>query len=443
MKIIGNCSLVTLDETLPFLANGAILEDNGKIISIAQTETLLKAFPDAEFINMHNKLVIPGLLNTHMHLYSTFARGYGFSGATPRTFVDILKQIWWKLDRNLSTYDEIFYSALVALLEGIKSGTTSIIDHHASFGMVDGSLDILEEALNKTGVRGVLAYEVSDRWGVELAKQSILENVRFIKKEKDRNSVAASFGLHASLTLSDYTLRLAKEYESSLNSGFHVHIAEGIEDVEDSLERSGKRVLFRLNDFGILGSKTLAVHCVHIDSKEIEILRETETMVVHNPESNMNNAVGVPPVLEMDNEGIVVGLGTDGYTPSMLESVKVAYILPKLVYRDPQVGWKLAKKMLFENNSKIFSKFFRAPLGVIKEGAYADFVALDYYPPTPLNSDNFFGHLIFGLRDSAVSSVFINGEAVLDNHKFTKFDEEEIMKKSMEVARTLWRKMES
>jgi putative selenium metabolism protein SsnA len=441
MKIIGNCTLITLDNERSFIENGAILEDSGKIIAIGSTEDVRMDNPKAEFLNMNGKLVFPGFLNTHTHLYSTFARGFGFGGASPSTFLDILKEIWWKLDKNLTTEEEIYYSAMVPLLEGIKSGTTSIIDHHASFGMINGSLDILEKVLLETGVRGVLAYEVSDRWGKELADESINENVRFIKKIKNKDFISASFGLHASITLSDDVLNRVKAYEKTLNSGFHVHVAEGIEDVDDSLRRSGKRVVERLNDFGILGDRTLAVHCVHINEMEIELLKNTSTMVVYNPESNMNNAVGVPPVLEMDKEGIPVGLGTDGYTPSMLESLKVSYILLKLNYLDPRVGGDLSKKMLFETNRKIFSKFFDSPLGIFKVGGYADIVVLDYYPPTPLDENNFFGHLIFGLRENSVHTVIINGDIVLENHKLTKFDEEEIMSKSKEVAKKFWEKM--
>jgi putative selenium metabolism protein SsnA len=443
MKIFGNGTLITLDDSCPFLENGAILEENGKILAVDKTEKLINDNSDAEFINLAGMLVVPGFLNSHMHLYSTFARGFGFGGANPYTFLQILKEIWWKLDKNLTTENEIHYSAIVPLLEGIKSGTTAIIDHHASFGMIDGSLDILEQALLKTNVRGVLAYEVSDRWGNELANKAVNENVRFIRKPKDNNKIAASFGLHASMTLSDDMLLRVKEEERTLHSGFHVHVAEGVEDLNDSLNRSSKRVVERLNTFGILGDKTLAIHCVHVNAKEIDILKETRTMVVHNPESNMNNAVGVPPILEMDKAGITIGLGTDGYTPSMLESVKVAYILPKLHYHDPRVGGEFSKKMLLENNRKIFSKFFARPIGIIKVGAFADFIALDYHPPTPLSDDNFFGHLIFGIRENDVHTVVINGDVVLDNHKFTNFDEKEVMSKAREVAKEFWEKMGS
>jgi cytosine/adenosine deaminase-related metal-dependent hydrolase len=154
----------------------------------------------------------------------------------------------------------------------------------------------------------------------------------------------------------------------------------------------------------------------------------------------MNNGVGVAPILEMDKAHILLGLGTDGYTPSMIESVKVAYILPKLHYRDPRVGSDLARRMLFENNSSIASRFFNRKVGVIEKDAYADLVVLDYNPPTPVDGNNFFYHLIFGIRDNAVKDVFVHGELLVKDQKLTKIDEEEVSRKSIEVAKKFWRK---
>jgi putative selenium metabolism protein SsnA len=448
MKIIGNASILTLGKK-GFIQDGAILIDGEIIKEVGETNDLKSRFPEAEFIDAEHRLVMPGFLNAHMHLYSTFARGMALKGDPPKTFGEILKKLWWKLDKNLSTKDEIYYSAIVPLLEGIKTGTTGILDHHASFGLIDGSLDIIEKAALDAGVRSVLCYETSDRWGKEARDASIRENIRFIRKKLSNTATepetltAATFGMHASLTLSDETLELSKSEAEPLGVGFHIHVAEGEEDVEDSLKKSGMRVVERLQKFGILGDRTLAIHCIHINEKEIGILKETNTMVVHNPESNMNNAVGVAPILEFFKKDILTGLGTDGYTPSMFESVKVAYILPKLHYKDPRVGGNESQKMLFENNRKIFAKFFNRPVGVIEEGAYADIIMLDYFPPTPFNVNNAFYHLIFGMRDNMVNTTIINGKVVMRNHELTEIDEKEIMAKAKEVAKKFWEKMEN
>jgi putative selenium metabolism protein SsnA len=439
VKVLYNGKIITLGSEA-YIENGAIAIENGIIVEVGSTQSILSKYKDAELYDLDGRFVIPGFINTHMHLYSTFARGFGFGGASPYTFKEILELIWWKLDKFLDTEEEIYYSALMPAIEGLKSGTTTIIDHHASFGLIDGSLDIVENALKEVGIRGVLAYETSDRWGRELSEKSIKENERYIRKEKNKDFFNALFGLHASFTLENETLEKVSAIAKSLNVGFHIHVAEGIEDVEHALKTSGKRTVERLNDFGILGKDTLAIHCININEKEIEILKDTRTTVVHNPESNMNNGVGVAPILEMDKAHILLGLGTDGYTPSMIESVKVAYILPKLHYRDPRVGSDLARRMLFENNSSIASRFFNRKVGVIEKDAYADLVVLDYNPPTPVDGNNFFYHLIFGIRDNAVKDVFVHGELLVKDQKLTKIDEEEVSRKSIEVAKKFWRK---
>ena len=443
MRLLGNGEIITLNSKNQFIHDGAILIDGNRIIDLGDTEVLKSKYPHVEYFNLDHRLLIPGFLNSHMHLYSTFARGMPLKGAPPVRFKEILEKLWWKLDKNLATEEEIYYSALVPLIEGVRSGTTGIIDHHASFGHILGSLDILEKATMNVGVRSVLCYETSDRWGKDLSKLSIEENSRFIEKtKKTKNSlIAATFGLHASLTLSDKTLEECAVEAKRLNVGFHVHVAEGIEDIEDSIKKSKKRVVERLNDFGIFSDKTLAIHCVHINKDEIEILAETGTMVVNNPESNMNNAVGVPPLIEMYNKGIKIGLGTDGYTPSMLESAKVAYILPKLYYGDPRAGNEIVENMIFKNNRIFFEKFFNNPIGIIEKGAFADIVVLDYFPPTPLNQNNLFYHIIFGIRENAINSVIINGDFIFESGKFTRIDEQEVNYKAHAIAEKFWEKM--
>ncbi|AYO29237.1 putative aminohydrolase SsnA [Biomaibacter acetigenes] len=454
MVIIGNAAVLTLDKEKPLLHDGAVTMEKHIVKELGNTREIRQKYPEAEFMDAGGRLVMPGFLNCHMHLYSTFARGMALKGAPPASFGQILEKLWWKMDRLLSKEEEIYYSALVPLIEGIKCGTTGILDHHASFGLVDGCLDILERAAEDAGVRAVLCYETSDRWGKELRDASIRENVRFIHKMRGKNQdqadsiynkdslVAATFGLHASLTLSDETLEKCAAEAQSLGAGFHIHVAEGIEDVEDSLKKSGKRVVERLNSFGILGDRTLAIHCVHVDENEMEILRDTGTMVVHNPQSNMNNAVGISPMLDFFKKEILTGLGTDGYTPSMFESAKSAYVLHKLAQRDPRVGGEETRRMLFENNSRIFGRLFEKPVGVIKPGALADIIILDYYPPTPLSEGNLFYHLIFGMRENMVSTAIVGGKIVMKDHQLTELDEEKIMAKSRELAAKFWRKME-
>lgn len=442
MLLIANGTVLTLGQSNRVIENGGVLIEERKIKEVGSTPDLKTRFPDAEFINARGRLIMPGMINTHMHLYSTFARGMDAKSKPPQNFGDILEGLWWKLDKLL-TLDDVYYSGLTPLIECIKTGTTTIIDHHASPMAVTGSLATLAKAAEEMGVRAAFCYEVSDRDGDEIAQEGIKENADFIAacQAKPDPMVAAMFGLHASLTLSDQTLAKCVKEAERLGAGFHVHVAEGKEDLEDSLSKYGMRVVERLEKLGVLGPKTLAVHCVHINEHEIELLRASQTQVVHNPESNMGNAVGVTPVLTMLREGIKVGLGTDGYTCDMFESGKVANVLHKHAAANPSVAWAEVPQMLYGNNPEIASNLFGGKFGELTEGAWADVIVVDYVPPTPLGPDNWSGHLLFGVSGRSVETTVINGRVRMLNRKLIDIDEEGIGERSRELAQALWNRI--
>ncbi|MHB1654180.1 MAG: putative aminohydrolase SsnA [Desulfitobacteriaceae bacterium] len=440
MFLIGNGTVLTLGQKNRVITNGAILIEDKTIREVGHTGDLRARFPAAEFIDARGKLIMPGMINTHMHLYSTFARGMDAKSKPPRSFRDILEGLWWKLD-NVLTLEDVYYSALVPLIECIKTGTTTIVDHHASPKAVRGSLSILAKAAKETGVRGAFCYEVSDRDGEEIAQEGIRENADFISTCLAARDpmVTGLFGLHASLTLSDRTLEQCRE--AAGETGFHVHVAEGIEDLEDSMAKSGLRVVERLNKFGILGPKTIAAHCIHINDREIELLKESQTQVVHNPESNMGNAVGTAPVLKMLDQGVQVGLGTDGYTCDMFESAKVANILQKHAAADPSVGWAEVPQMLYGNNPHMAGRLFGGVFGELTEGAWADVIVVDYVPPTPMDTLNWAGHLLFGVSGRAVETTVINGRVRMLNRDLLDIDEEAVYARARELARSIWQRI--
>ena len=247
--------------------------------------------------------------------------------------------------------------------------------------------------------------------------------------------------MHAAFTLSDKSLDMCREAMEGLDAGYHIHTSEGIDDLYNSLRNHGKRVVERLMDFDILSDKTIAVHCVHVNSREMEILKQTNTNVVHNPESNMGNAVGCSPVLEFIKRGINVGLGTDGYTSDMMESMKVGNIIHKHNLCDPNVGFNEVSSMAFDNNRKISAKYFNKEVGALKEGAYGDVIIVDYNPLTPLNENNINGHIIFGMSGRCVTDTIINGKVVMRNRVINTVEEEKIFSKSRELAQKLWERI--
>jgi putative selenium metabolism protein SsnA len=430
--------VVTLNRSDEIIPRGAVLVRDGRIDDVGPAETLRRAHPEVEIVDQGG-LVMPGLICAHMHLYSTMARGMALKDEAPANFMQILERLWWRLDRALREED-ILYSALVTLMACIRHGTTTIIDHHASPGRIGGSLDILAEAVRRAGLRASLCYEVSDRGGPQEAQAGIDENVRFIERCRREQDplLGASFGLHASFTLSEETLGRCVQAAAGLDSGFHLHVAEDAADVRDALENYGKSAVQRLADAGILGPQTLAIHCVHVDDEDIEILRETRTNVVHNPQSNCNNGVGVAPVLAMMSRGVRVGLGSDGFTADMFDEIRTANILHKLDRRDPRVAYGEVPRMVFDNNRHIAGLFFGQPLGIIEPGAAADLIVLEYDPATPLNGDSFWGHLLFGIAGVRVSTTLVGGKILMRNGELTGLDEAEICAHSRELAQKVW-----
>lgn len=438
MQIIGNGRLITRDAALPFLENGAVVID-GKTIKEVGDFTVMKAkYPGAEFIDARGGVIMPAFINAHEHIYSAMARGLSVKGYDPKGFLDILDGMWWTIDRHL-TLEQTRQSAMATYIDSIKNGVTTVFDHHASYGAITGSLFAIEDAARELGVRTCLCYEVSDRDGEEKMKAGVYENEAFIKHAltDESDMIAGMFGLHAQFTLSDKTLELCAAHKPE-GVGYHIHVAEGIEDLHDSLRKYGKRIVNRLMDMDILGPKTLTAHCIYVNPQEMELLKATDTMVVHNPESNMGNACGCPPTMEIFRKGILTGLGTDGYTHDMLESMKVANVLHKHNSCNPNEAWAEVPAILFDGNAKIAGRYFKTPVGVLKTGAAADVIVADYNPLTPMDATNVNGHILFGMTGRHVVTTVCNGKVLMKDRELLVADEEKAMADCRQEAAKLW-----
>lgn len=442
MLLIGNGRIITQDKNNPYIENGCVAIKDTVIIEIGNNEALKEKYREAEFIDAKGKVIMPGMINTHMHIYSAFARGMASKGPEPKGFLDILENLWWRLDKGL-TLEDVKYSAYTTYIDCIKNGVTTVFDHHSSPKAVEGSLFAIGEVAKELGIRSCLCYETSDRDGQETLEAGIKENVDFIKSvnNEEEELLKGMFGMHASFTLSDKSLEMCKEAMSGIEAGYHIHAAEGIDDLYHSLKNHGKRVIQRLMDFDILSDKTIAVHCIHVNSAEMDIIKEINTNVVHNPESNMGNAVGCSPVIEFMKRGINVGLGTDGYTSDMFESIKVGNIIHKHNLCNPNVGWSEIPTMVFENNRKISSKYFKREIGILKDGAYGDVIIVDYDPLTPLNESNINSHITFGMVGRNITHTIINGKVVMKDRKIIGIDEKKIFTKSRKLAGSLWNRI--
>ena len=441
MFLIGNGRLFTRDEKNSFFENGAVVWKDNTIVEVGDFETLKKKYADAEFIDAKGGVIHPAFINTHEHIYSALARGLSIKGYAPNGFLEILDGLWWTIDRNLDN-NLTKLSAEATYLECIKNGVTTIFDHHASFGEISGSLFAIEEAARDFGVRSVLCYEISDRDGKEKAHAAIKENVDFAKHAlslKD-DFIKGMMGMHASFTISDETMELCRK-EKPKEIGYHIHVAEDILDLHRCLKEHGKRIVDRLYDWDVLGEKTLLAHCIYVNPHEMDLIRDTNTMVVHNPESNMGNACGCPPTMEIVHKGILTGLGTDGYTHDMIESWKVANVLHKHHLVDPGAAWAEVPEMLFQGNARIANRYFEKKLGVLEKGAAADIIITDYIPPTPMNAGNLNGHMLFGMNGRSVVTTVGNGKILMKNRELQGIDEERCLAKIREGAARLEKKI--
>ena len=441
--LITNGRIVTFGQANEIIEKGAVRIEGALITDVGDAAKLKAAYPEDKVVDAGGQLVMPGNICGHTHFYGAFARGMAIPGDPPRDFPEILGKLWWRLDRALLEED-VKYSALVCLVDAIKHGTTTLIDHHASPSAIDGSLDLIAEAVTGAGLRASLCYEVTDRNGRDEARAGIAENVRFAESQiaNRKSQIAASFGLHASLTLSDETLTGCVAAAGDLGSGFHIHAAEGIADQEDSLRRSGKRVIERLHDAGILGPKSILAHCIHVDAWEMEILRDTGTWVTHQPRSNMNNAVGVAPVETMLRGGVKVGMGNDGFSNNMWAEWKAAYLVHKLWHGDPRRanGYDVMQ-MAVTNNAALARVFWPdAPVGELSPGAYADLILVDYHPFTQLTAGNLPWHILFGFEASAVTSTMVAGKWLMRDRELLTLDEAAITAKARELSTQTWKR---
>ena len=382
---------------------GGLLCDEGQILALGPDTALATQASDAQVIDAGGRIVTPGFINAHMHLYSTLSRGMGLKDPPPENFNQILERLWWRLDKVLSL-DDLRPSAELPMIDALRAGVTTLIDHHASPGAVEGSLDVLADAATRAGLRLSTCYEVSDRDGEAILRAGIAENLRFAQSVAHHPMLRGMFGLHAQFTLSDASLDACAEAASELGLPFHVPVAEAKSDAEDARKRGAIGAVGRLHARGCLPPGSLAIHCVHTGPEEWALLKEAQVSVVHNPQSNMNNAVGAAAVDAMMAAGVPVGIGTDGMQADVRQDMRAAFLLGHHRTADPRTMWGELGQAL-DTNRRIASAQFGCKLGVLEEGAAADLVV---YAGSLVNPA-----LLEGIRAACHDSAALDLEAIM------------------------------
>jgi putative selenium metabolism protein SsnA len=435
LVLSGGTVVTALDP--PSVTFGSIAIRDGRVAAVEGVVP-----PAASSIDCTGCLVIPGNVCTHHHLYSSLARGMPYRLEPPETFVQILQRVWWRLDRALDP-SSILWSAWLGGADALLAGTTTIVDHHASPSAIEDSLEWVDRGLRGLGVRRILCYEVTDRDGLDTAAAGLEETHRRLKEQiSDAQGLGrirrTMVGAHASFTMSPETLAACVSLANDFDVGIHVHVAEDAADQRDAEARFGRRVVERLADAGALTERSLLAHCVHVDDREIDLIRDSRAWVAHNPRSNMSNRVGRAPVARL---GERVALGTDGIGGDLFAESQAAY------WRghedDPSISPSLVLDRLAAGATFAGLGFGEPLLGRIEPGAPADLVVLDYDPPTPLSAENLAGHWVFGLSASHVRDVVVDGSVVVRERRLLQGGEGDPGAFSQAAAQDLWERMDA
>ncbi len=384
-------------------------------------------------IDGSGSMVLPGLINGHTHIYSTLARGIELP-FNPKSFKDILDQLWWKFDRVLEKED-CYISGLVYGIESIKCGVTTLIDHHASGSDIVGTLNVIKKAIcDDLGMRGVFCFETSDRFDLN---KCIEENISFSKTSN--SNYCGVFGMHASMSLSEDSLAVINEKKGNLP--IHVHVAESIEDVADSLLKYDKTVIERFDNHNILAPKSILAHCVHINDTEARLLKESNVFVALNPTSNMNNCVGLPDWKLLKKYAVPCIVGTDGLGSNIVrEFLNLNYTM-KNKYKEFQIFTLEDLREVISNSYNYVSQLFNFKIGRIQNGYVSDFVVVPYNAITEITDSNVFSHVFYGLFDNfKPKDVFCKGVPLMENYKLYA-DEKEIYEKSLLISSKIWNKL--
>jgi putative selenium metabolism protein SsnA len=417
------------------ISGGAVVWQGERIAAVGPEPELKQKFRGARYLDAHGGLILPGLINLHHHFYSALARGLD-PGTPLRNFTEVLDRLWWRLDRALDR-ETMHLSAQLSAADCIRWGCTTVFDHHASPTCLAGSLDAIAEAVKEAGLSAVLCYEVTDRNGHAQARAGIEENLRFIHAHQKDPRLRGVVGLHASFTLRDDTLAEVAE-RRPVNTGCHLHVAEDPVDVEASRQAFGLGPVQRLERFALLDKRSLLAHGIHLQPEDYATIARHDAIIVHNPESNANNAVGHLDVANVASHGCLVGLGTDGMSSAMLRALRAAFLLQRATRSAPAKAFDALVELL-TNNARAARRFFDEPLlGELAPSAPADVIVVDAPTPTPLQRENLFAHLVYGVSEAPVRHTVARGRVLLEDFQHKTIDPGALAARARALAPGLW-----
>ena len=415
-----------------YIENGYVIFDKNIIEVGKMSEFKNNGY---SLIDGKGQLLLPNFVCAHSHIYSIFARGLSLP-FNPTNFQEILDQMWWKLDSKIDNKIN-YYSGIAAGSEFLLNGVTTIIDHHASGDEIIGSLTSLKKALNNTlHLRSILCFETSDRYSI---KDCVKENISFASKNHTDHS-GGLFGMHASMSLSDNSLKLISKKLNGLP--IHIHVAESEMDEIDCENKYSTNIISRLDKYHLINKDSLIVHGVYLNDEELQIVKDRGAYIVVNPTSNLNNAVGITDVKKFMDYNIPVMVGNDGLSSSMATEYLNANYLAHLKNNSP-TAFGLGNVLTMINNGyEYVSRRLNTNIGRIKKGYVADFMLLPYTPFTEMNNNNAFGHIYFGLYPNfKPNDVYVDGARLVKNGEIVSKKVKEELVASRKYSEELWKKV--
>ncbi|ADP77504.1 amidohydrolase [Methanothermus fervidus DSM 2088] len=408
--LIKNAKIVDVKGT----RKGSILIEDDKIVKIGD----IREDEGDKIIDASDKLVIPGLINTHTHLSMTLFRGI----ADDLQLHKWLENYIWPLEKHLNE-DYCYAGALLGCIEMIKSGTTAFNDMYFY-------MDSVAKAIEKCGLRAVISHGMIDLNNEDKMKKEIKESKRIVKKCHGMadGRISVALGPHSPYTCSEKLLKKTSKYANKNNLKIHIHVSETREEIKTIKERYGMRPFEYLDDIGFLGENVIAAHAVWLSEEEIKIIKNNNVKISHNPVSNMKLASGISPVSKMLDENITVSLGTDGAASNnnldMLEEMKIAALLQKVHYLDPT---KLSAKDVFAMATINGAKTLGINAGLIEVGKKADLVLINVKRCNLTPFRNPISHLVYSANGYNVTTVIVDGKILMEDNVVQVINEKEVM----------------
>ena len=404
---VKKSSILVVDDTIQEI-NSSLNENDAEVV-----------------IDGTNKITMPGLINTHSHVAMTLLRGVG----DDQSLQTWLEEYIWPKEANLNE-ELVYLGSKLAMAEMIKTGTTTFNDMYLY-------MEETAKAVDEAGMRAVLGYGMIDLFDEEKMKSELKESEKLIKNCHNTcdNRVTVAVAPHAPYTCSEELLIESKKLASKNDLKLHIHVSETKKEVDDIKNNTGKTPFEYLDSIGVLDSNTVAAHGVWTTSDEMDILKEKEVSIAHNPSSNMKLASGIAPVTEYLEKGINVGIGTDGVSSNnnldMFSEMKLTAFLQKVNTLDPQV---LPTKETFAMATKNGAKSLGINAGNLQEGKLADIILVDTLVPHMTPVRNALSNVIYSSLGSDVDTVICNGKILLENKELKTINEQEIIQEVNERA---------